>query len=456
MKNKYSVYSLLFGGTLALAPTLTNASGFAIVEQSVSGLGNAYAGAASSASDATTVYFNPAGMMLLEGRNFSAGLHAIKPSAKFSNINSTVTTGGNGGDAGGTEIAPNLYYVAPIDDRTKFGIGINAPFGLSTEYDSNWVGRYQAVKSTVSTININPSIAFSTNSPFSVGLGMNIQYMKAELTNALDFGAICYGAAQQSSLVTVGQCNGAGLIPQYALAPSMQSTTNDGFAKIDGDSWGIGYNLGILFAPTEEAHVGFAYRSKVKHKLGGSADFTMPSSASSITLLNYVFADTNATANVTLPESWTLSSYRQFTKQWELLGEISFTKWSQLQELNIQFDNPNKSSSSETLKFRNTYRYSLGVNFKPNNHFTYRAGFAYDEGATQNATYRTPRIPDQNRTWLALGFGYKQNKTSFDVGYAHLFIDDAYINRTGATGDTLNGKYQLSVDILSAQFNYDF
>jgi len=427
MKNKKRFrYSLLFC-SFVLTPSLSNASGFAIVEQSVSGLGNAYAGAASVASDASTVYFNPAGMMLLEGRKFSAGLHAITPSAKFTNNNSTITTGGNGGDAGGTEFAPNVYYVAPIDYKTKFGLGINAPFGLSTEYDAGWVGRYHAVKSTVKTININPSIAFATDSPFSVGLGMNLQYMDAELTNAINFGT-----------------------------PSL-----DGYADVKGDSWALGYNFGVLYAPGSESRIGFSYRSQVKHKLGGTADFTVPQAVlAGNPLLGYALKDTDVTADVTLPESWSLSGYRQITKQWELLGEISFTKWSQLQELTIQFDNPYKDSSTEQIKFRNTYRYAIGLNFKPNNHFTYRAGFAYDEGAAQNATYRTPRIPDQNRTWLALGFGYKQNKVSFDLGYAHLFIDDGYINRTStsaiAPADTLNGKYQLSVNILSAQFNYDF
>jgi long-chain fatty acid transport protein len=415
---------------LALVPSMSNAAGFAIVEQNVGSLGNAYAGASSIANDASTVFYNPAGMTQLSGRHFSAGLHAIKPTAKFSDNNSTVTSGGNGGDAGGTEIVPNIYYVTPVSEKTKFGIGINAPFGLSTEYDANWKGRYHAVKSSVSTININPSIGFSTDTPFSFGLGMNIQYMDAELTNAIDFGTITNISPNNPAL--------------------------DGNSEIKGDSWALGYNLGVLFAPGNNSRVGFAYRSQTKHKLRGTADFTLPAALSGNQGLNTVFADTDATANITLPESWALSSYHALNKQWELLGEITYTKWSQVQELVIEFDNAYKGASVEELKFRNTYRYAIGTNFKPNDRFTYRLGFAYDEGAAPNATYRTPRIPDYNRTWLALGFGYHQNAIAFDIGYAHLFLDDAYINRTSATGDTLNGKYELSVDILSAQFNYSF
>lgn len=455
-KQQRSLFLTFASCSLAVSiPTAIQAAGFAIVEQNVSGLGNAYAGASSIATDASTVFFNPAGMTQLSGSDFSAALHTITPSAKFSNNNSDITTGGDGGDAGGTEIVPNIYYTTPIGDETKFGVGINAPFGLSTEYDEGWRGRYHTIKSSVSSLNINPSIAFKTESPFSIGLGMNLQYLEAELTNALEFGAICYGAAAQTTLLSITDCNNAGLIPQIAnVLP--QSNTNDGSAKIDGDSWALGYNFGVLFAPTNDARVGFAYRSKMKHTLEGTADFEMPNAASSNPVLSGAFADTGATATITMPESWALSSYQKLASQWEMMGEITYTKWSRVQELVIEFDNVNKGPSEERLNFRNTYRYALGVNFKPDSHFTYRFGYAFDEGAAPNAIYRSPRVPDQDRTWLALGFGYKQNNLSFDLGYAHLFIEDSYINRESATQDTLNGKYEMSVDIFSAQFNYGF
>jgi long-chain fatty acid transport protein len=432
MKSQQKKYitSKLFGAILVGTPAFSQAAGFALVEQSVSGLGNAFAGTAAVSEDATTVFANPAGMTQLPNSSFSAAVHVIKPVAKFSNNGSDVTTGGDGGDAGGTNFVPNIYYVTEIGEDARFGIGINSPFGLSTEYDEGWRGRYHAVKSSVSTVNINPAIAFSTDSSFSFGFGVNAQYMDAELTNAIDFGSI--------STISPGN-------PAF-----------DGYSDIQGDSWSMGYNFGVLYAPSTDSRVGFAYRSQVNHKIDGTADFTLPDSLSSDPGLSAVFADTDANADITLPESWALSSYHSLNKNWELLGEITFTKWSQVQELVIEFDNQAKDPSVEDLKFRNTYRYSIGTNYKPNDRFTYRFGFAYDEGTAQNVRYRTPRIPDQDRTWLALGFGYKQNNISFDVGYAHLFVDEAYINRTSVTGDKLIGEYDLSVDILSAQFNYMF
>lgn len=444
-QQQYLLSSSLLSTVLLGTPMLSHAAGFALVEQSVNGLGNAYAGSAAIAEDATTVFTNPAGMTQLSKTSFSAAIHAITPSAKFSDAGSVVTTGGDGGDAGGTNIVPNVYFVTDMGNNAKFGLGINAPFGLSTKYDDGWRGRYHAVESEVTTININPAVAFSTDYALSFGFGVNIQYMDATLTNAVDFGTICQ-QLENATLVPPGTCSPLGV----NLTP--RDPGSDGFSEINGDSLTLGYNFGVLFAPSDKARVGFAYRSKIDHRLEGTADFTVPTRATSV--FGAAFADTDAAASATLPEFWALSGYQQIAENWELLGEITYTKWSRLQKLVIEFENPAKGDSVEQLKFRNTYRYSLGANYKPNDRFTYRIGYAFDEGAAQNAETRTPRIPDQDRMWLSLGFGYKHNKMSFDVGYAHLFIDDAPINRESATGDVIRGNYELSVDIISAQFNY--
>lgn len=442
-------------GTFAL-PGLAYSAGFAIVEQNVSGLGNAYAGAGAVSNDASTVYFNPAGMMELKDHEGSFALHAITPSATLSNNNSIYSSGapisgGNGGDAGGTAIVPNVYYVNKIGNKTKFGIGITAPYGLTTEYDRDWVGRYQAVKSELTTVNINPSLAFRPHAHFSIGVGMNIQYADATLTNAVDFGAVCYGF-EAAGAIPAGTCLGAGVAPGSA----------DGFSEVTGDSWSMGFNAGLLFAPNSNSKVGFAYRSRVKHKLTGNADFTLnvpaplAGNAQIVGLYGAVFQDTGATANLDLPETYSLSSAQMVTPKLQILGDITHTKWSRLSELRVEFDNANKSASVEEMHWKNTYKYSLGANFLANQNLTLRAGFAFDEGAAPNSVYRSARVPDNDRTWYAVGLGYKNQGVSYDFGYVHIVIEDAAINRTGATGETLRGTYDLSVDILSAQVSMSF
>ena len=118
--------------------------------------------------------------------------------------------------------------------------------------------------------------------------------------------------------------------------------------------------------------------------------------------------------------------------------------------------------SSRTIeKWQDSYRYSLGASYTPDKNWTIRIGSAYDTSAVAEAKYRTPRIPDGDRIWTAIGLGYKiSNMFGFDVGYAHLFINDPDINKT-ATGDdklrgALKGSYSSHIDIVSAQLTMSF
>ncbi|HYL18911.1 MAG TPA: outer membrane protein transport protein, partial [Burkholderiales bacterium] len=182
---------------------MASAAGFALIEQSPSQVGNAFAGGAASAEDASTIYFNPAGMTQLSGKQIVVGVHGIKPSAEFNNsgshLNAPLTafplTGGTGGDAGSWAAVPNVYASWQLSPQWFIGLGINSPFGLSTDYDSNWVGRYQGITSDLMTVNINPSIAYKINDKISVGAGVSAQYIDVDLKKAIDFGTICNAGA---------------------------------------------------------------------------------------------------------------------------------------------------------------------------------------------------------------------------------------------------------------------
>src|SRR5207302_9779598 len=148
-----------------LAASEAHAAAFALYEQGVSGLGNAYAGAAAVAEDATTVWWNPAGMARLgSGKHAAIAGSIIAPSTKFSDSGSAPAggqpPGGNGGDAGSTAFVPSMFFAMQYDPRWNFGVGVSVPFGLKTEYESTWIGRFQGISSKVETLNINPSVSY--------------------------------------------------------------------------------------------------------------------------------------------------------------------------------------------------------------------------------------------------------------------------------------------------------
>ena len=389
------------GLVLAGMAGLTQAAGFALVEQNASGLGNAYAGQAASAQDASTIFFNPAGMTRLPDRQVVMAGHLIKPQAEFAG--SSTIGGGDGGDAGGLAIVPNAYIAYRLTPDIHVGVGMNAPFGLKTEYGSTWAGRTQGIKSELKTINLNPSIAWKATDTLSLGAGLNIQYAQSTLTNL----------------------TGAGLL------------------TVEGDDYGWGFNLGALWQLSDATRIGLAYRSEVDQKLEGTAEFSV------VTALNGP-----VTASVTLPDSASLSLAHQLTPRLELLADMTWTGWSDFDELRIVRTNGTLLGVTQE-NWSDSYRYAVGANYRLNDRLTLRAGVAYDETPVSDA-FRTVRIPDESRTWLAFGAQYRlSDKTALDFGYAHLFVKEAKINKT-ESGVTLTGKYDSSVDILSAQLTHNF
>jgi len=414
---------------MLLPGAAAHAGGFALNEMSAASVGNAHAGGAAAADDLGTLYYNPAGLTRLPGRQFMAVGSAIRPSAKFSNNGSTTVggplRGGNGGDAGDWAVVPALFYSMDLQPNLRFGIGVHAPFGLKTEYDADWVGRYQALKSELKTINFNPTLAYKVNNQLSLGAGVSAQYADVEISRAIDFGLLA-GAPQ----------------------------ARDGSVTVQGDDWGFGYNLGALFELNEHARVGVSYRSSIKHKLEGDATFAgVPAALAAVPR----FANTGASANLDLPESLNVSGYMDLNPQWAVMADVNWMRWSRFKELRVRF--ANGSPDSETPEnWRNTYRVSVGANYRYNDAWKLRGGVAYDRSPVRDE-FRTPRVPDANRTWLAFGAQYKPTRNgTVDFGFAHLFVKDASIskNELAGGGGNLVGKYDNNVNILSVQYSHAF
>jgi long-chain fatty acid transport protein len=351
-------------------------------------------------------------------------------------------SGGNGGDGGVTGFVPNFYYSRKMTERFAVGIGVNAPFGLATDYDKDWVGRYHAVESDLLSVNINPSIAYKFNEHLSVGVGASAQYIKAKLSNAIDFGTL--DAAGELGLPP----GALGLIPQGA----------DGFGELEGDSWGFGFNVGILYEFTKDTRIGLAYRSRIDHNVEGEVDYSnVPAGLAGIPIFT---DDGDAEADITLPDSLSFSVFHQISPEWIVMADVTWTNWQLFDELKVEFDDSTPDSVT-TENWRDSYRYSLGVTYLPSKNLALRLGTAYDTSAVSDKRYRTPRIPDGDRIWTTAGLGYRiSDMFSFDIGYAHLFINDPEISKTPTGEDAvkggLNGKFDASTDIISAQLNIAF
>lgn len=430
-----------FGGKKKLIPTAfaavawsaaesAGAAGFALAEQSASGMGNAFAGAAASAQDASTVFFNPAGMALLPGPQVVVAGHAVDVKAKFSNGGSSLPAAGGGAlpvgatnpDAGDMLFIPNAYFALPIGERLAFGIGLNAPFGVKTDYDDPWIGRFQGINSELTTLNVNPAISYKVAENFVIGVGVNYQQADAKLTQAVILGPATEGRSK---------------------------------VEADGSAWG--WNAGMLFMLADDMRIGVSYRSQLDYTLEGSTTVT--------TLAGAVIppAGGPTSIDVTFPDAASLSVVQQYGSQWELLGDVTWTRWSAVGTL-VAVDTTNGAPRDVLdFHFRNSWRVSLGANYYHDKHWTLRGGVAWDQSPVTDG-FRTVRLPDADRFWLAVGARWKSTSGLFvDLGYAHLFVDDANIDFSHSqlpvsptTTSVVRGSYDDSADILSLQIGYTF
>lgn len=448
MKNWIGAFGLLGIAAASLGAAATaKASGFALRETSAAGQGSAFSGATASAEDVSFMATNPATLTFHPGESFAATATAIMPKASFSKSSATLvggstTSGGNGGDDIGPDaIAPAIYYARQLSPEWFAGVSLTAPFGLVSEYDPNWVGRYHAIKSDIRTFNFNPVAAYKVSPQLSVGGGVQIAYTRGILSSAVDFG-------------TIDQRNFSG-------ANGGVPGANDGTATSEGDDIALGYNFGVIYQVQPRTRIGAAYRSKLHNRLDGVAEFNNSSVGNSIATASGAFKRSGIKAELNLPETVSFGIHHEISPRLAVMAEAAWTAWSRIEELRIKFDNSAQSDDVIHTRWNNTMFYSVGATYKATDRWLLRGGLAYDQTPVPDAT-RTPRVPDEDRFWLSFGARYEISaNSSLDFGYTHLFFNDASIglstsDSTNTLRGNLSGEFELSAHILAVQFRMLF
>ena len=438
-----------------LLPATALAAGFAIQEQSGRALGTAFVGEAAAAEDASTIWFNPAGLTRLDGTQLVFGGHLISPHVHFDDdrahlspaVGSGLLRGDDGGDGGALAVVPSGYVAHQLSDRWRVGLGVNVPFGLRTNYDRSWVGRYHAILSELKTVDVSPTLAVKLLDGLSFGAGADVQYAHAQLTNALDTGSICLENAARLG-VPPAVCPALGLTPQ----------AHDGFVRITGDSWAAGYNAGLLWEPSSGTRFGLSYRSRIDHTLEGTAEFVVPKKAAILRRTSGALRDTNGRADLNLPDSIRFDVFHRLTNRWSAQAGVQWTHWDRFQELRFQFDNPKQPTVVDPQRWSNSFRWGVATQYRPARAWILRLGFAYDYTPVPDTAHRTPRIPDSDRVWLSSGIGFQLSpRVVVDAGYAHVFAPGVETrNADPVTGHVLRGDFSGEANVFGGQLTCFF
>lgn len=430
----------------ALAPH-AHASGFQLREQSASGLGNAFAGASAGALDISSMYWNPAvigqydGMRAVFGGSY-IGLTMELSGASATRANNfqpsqrTISGPSSMPNAVSNPLLPSLYLSYSATPDLKLGMTVNVPFGLATSYGPEFVGRYHALKTDLKIIDISPSIAYRVMPEFTVGAAFVARKTDATLSNAIDFGAV--GAARGVP----------GSVPGGA----------DGQATLTGNLWSYGFKAGFTLQPVENFRLGVGYQGSMTLKVEGKVAYdNVP------TLFQSVFFNGGGKADLPLPDTLSGGFVWDISKEFSLSGEAARTGWAKFKELRVRFDS-GAPDSVVPENWVDTWFFSLGVDWKVNTDWTVRMGLASDKTPTADA-YRTPRIPDGDRTWISIGASYSMSKkTSVDFAFTRIMAKDSSLNLTTgtvATGDNffrgnLNGSYKIGANIFAVQVRHVF
>ncbi|ALH99980.1 long-chain fatty acid transporter FadL [Pseudomonas sp. FW306-02-F02-AA] len=410
---------------VALASTQIFASGFALNEQSISGMGTGFAGRSSSAEDASTVFGNPAGMSRIKRQEVTGGLAAIDASSDIKDAHGA-HPGTNKGDMVPFTAVPMGYYVKPIDDHWAFGLGVYAPFGLITNYESGFQGGGFGSKSEVKVVTFQPTVSYAFNDRVSIGFGPTINRI---------------GGTLESDVPLFG----------------------DTHVKIKGDDTALGYNFGVLVQATDTTRLGLTYHSKVNYKLEGHTDITAGANAPSAFLQSNRY---DASLKIETPESVDFSVTQQLTDAWTLYAGSTWTRWSRLKNITVNNEGVTAAQGgvlspalfgtiTEEQNWHNTWAYAIGTSYKLNKQWVLRTGLTFDQSPTNN-TDRSPRIPTGDRTIFSLGAGYNvTDDLTIDVAYSYLKEEAVTVNHSNAV-DSYSAKYENSSNGFGVGATYRF
>jgi long-chain fatty acid transport protein len=422
--------------------TKARASGFELREGSTDWMANDFAGDTAKAYDASTVWSNPAGMVLLNQNEIDGSINGIFPSVAFTGSNSNPYTpgsnvsGGNGGNLIQAAATAGLYGVWSVTPDFKIGFGADSPYGQRMANPLDFVGRYQSLVSSISDTQFTISAAYKINEQWSIGGGPVIDFFSARLTQALN--------------------------------TPLSSLAGDGVADLHGSDTAAGFNLGVLYQATPDLRFGLDYRSRIQHNISGTQTVSVPSAYTSgvlgpySALGQYIAGQLNAqnspaATSITLPDSLTGGIYWQATPQLALLSDASWTDWSLLKSIDVTPSSALATPTSIVENWHNTVAVSVGANYHLTKTLMLQSGVGFDQSPVTESN-RTSRIPDSNRYEVSIGAQYEiLPNLTLQVAYAHIFFASAeVVSEASTTSGVLVGKYADSADTASLGVKYRF
>lgn len=410
---------------LAMVPGIgskAEAAGFAIYEWG--SRGNALGGSMiARADDPSALAWNPAGITQLKGTQLSGGVAAIAP-------RSDTTTTYNGQQdktslKSNTFIVPNAYITHQVNDQLWFGVAAFTRFGLGTEYEQNWQGRYSSYNTAIQSYSLNPNLAYKINDYVSVAAGLELMSVRADLRKKLD---------------STG-------------AKNPETTNTDVDQRIIVNGVTPGFNAAIRITPTDKWALGFSYRSKMNHRAEGSANYNDPNGVATATS----FTDSDVTMSMKTPNMFFFGTSYDIMDNLSIEADAIWSQWSDYSEISYEFDKITaigRKSVDVAKKWQDVWRFQVGVEYLPIENLALRAGYFYDQSPIREG-YEDYMLPTNDRQSVSTGFGWTYDAFTVDVAYMYLWMKERTIEaRTDGVLDTKIDNSRTHIVSLDLGFKF--
>ncbi|WP_136068943.1 OmpP1/FadL family transporter [Modicisalibacter radicis] len=436
MHNKINKLAIAIAAASATLVSGQAAAGaFQLNEQSVSAQGTAFAGRTSNVTDASVVFGNPAGMSFLDRAQVTAGATYLNVNSDIDNASGTTALGtpvspaSNEGDMVPGKTIPFGYFVQPINDHLHFGLGVYAPFGVVTDYEDDFEGRYFGNYSDVKVVTVQPTLSVKFSDQLSAGFGITYNRIEGELESATADGSAALGNPQ-----------------------------GEGSVNVEGDDEAFGFTFGMMYKPVESTTLGVTYRSDVDYELEGEVDasnvFSRELAMATGGAMTTLSRAGDAGLDITLPETIDFSVTHELNERWTVMAGAALVKWSSFDRLTV--DNDLGVDIDEVQDYEDAWQYALGVAYHVNPAWTLRGGVAYDESPIRDEV-RTVRVPSGDRTIFSLGAGWTPTPDlTLDVAYTYLTEDTAPVSQASASRGTYEADYENEAHGFGAQATYRF
>jgi long-chain fatty acid transport protein len=426
-------------GLLAATSGPVLASGFSIYEQSAKA--SAQAGAwVARADDAAANWYNPASLVRLEGMEVQFGFNMITIGSDTTftiddpfweglslALGAPVANGTEFDAVQNDSFPPHLYFSHKINDRLAWGVGVNTPFGLVSEWSDRPV-TVSHQRAELVTIVVNPNIAYAINDAWSVAFGLS--YMHADVK-------------EFSREVPAADVDSDGVYDVIGVA-DLSGT---------GDAWG--WDVALLYA-RDAWSFGFTYRAELEPDIDGDLRY-----GGFEALGPLAPEDTVGSTTLNLPAQAAIGVAWKATDAWTFEFDITWAGWSNFEALDITVEDGDDIYLFED--WDDTQAFRLGAAWALNEKHELRFGALIDESPVPVYTLR-PSIPDSDRKSVTVGYGYSGQKWYIDAYYMPLWFDEITsagdpANKPGVTltpDGVIDGEYSSFVHLLGATFGFRF